>query len=147
MLAKFPDVTLSVAGSVCEVLNVPPAMANNVKLLGFVDDLAQAHVLFGAENAFVGTGLHGFFDELVTSCWRTRGFGDFWGHMLVARGAAHVMIEPELSMWDVAALEPIVSEAGGRLTHLDGSSWKAKGSCVTTCGSLHGEVVRLATAP
>ena len=110
-----------------------------------IDDLSQAHVLFGDESVFVGTELNGFFDELVTSCWRARGFGDFWGHMLVARGAAHVMVEPELSVWDVAALEPIVSEAGGRLTHLDGTSWTGKGSCLTTCGPLHDDVVALAT--
>ena len=110
-----------------------------------IDNLSDAHVLFGAERGFVGAGLGEFFDELVSSCWRARGFGDFWGHMLVARGAAHVMVEPELSLWDVAALEPIITEAGGRLTHLDGSPWREKGSCLTTCGPLHKEMVTLAT--
>lgn len=110
-----------------------------------IEHLSDAHVLFGAEKGFVGAGMGDFFDELVTSCWRARGFGDFWGHMLVARGAAHVMVEPELSMWDFAALEPIVSEAGGRLTHLDGSRWHQKGSCLTTCGPLHEQIVALAS--
>jgi histidinol-phosphatase len=107
--------------------------------------LSEAHVLFGDEKGFVGTGKSAFFDELVTSSWRARGFGDFWGHMLVARGAAHVMVEPDLSAWDVAALQPIISEAGGRLTHLDGSPWRDKGSCLTTSGPLHDEIVALAS--
>jgi histidinol-phosphatase len=110
-----------------------------------IESLSEAHVLFGAEKGFIGAGMGTFFDELVTTCWRARGFGDFWGHMLVARGAAHVMVEPELSMWDVAALEPIVSEAGGRLTHLDGSPWGEKGSCLTTSGPLHDQIVALAS--
>lgn len=108
-----------------------------------IGELSDAHVVFGAENGFIGAGLGDFFNELVTSCWRARGFGDFWGHVLVARGAAHVMVEPELSMWDVAALEPIITEAGGRLTHLDGKPWRDRGSCLTTNGALHDDVVAL----
>ena len=50
------------------------------------------------------------------------GFGDFWGHMLVAEGAAEAMIEPELALWDVAALRPIIGEAGGRCTDLAGAA-------------------------
>jgi histidinol-phosphatase len=64
--------------------------------------------------------------------------------MLVARGAAHVMVEPELSIWDVAALQPIVFEAGGTTTHLNGQEWSDTGSCLTTNGALHDEIVRLA---
>jgi histidinol-phosphatase len=65
--------------------------------------------------------------------------------MLVARGAAHVMVERELSEWDVAALEPIVVEAGGRLSHFDGMPWKDRGSCLTTNGAVHDQVVALWT--
>lgn len=110
-----------------------------------IDELSAAHVVFGSENGFMHAGLGAFFDELAGSCWRARGFGDFWGHVLVARGAAHVMVEPELSMWDVAALEPIITEAGGRLTHLDGTPWRERGSCLTTNGALHDGIVALAT--
>ncbi len=110
-----------------------------------VTKIGDAHVVFGSEKGFGPAGLEGFFDELIGSCWRARGFGDFWGHMLVARGAAHIMVEPELSLWDVAALEPIINEAGGKMTHLDGSPWSESGSCLTTNGALHDEVVALAT--
>ncbi|HEX2196975.1 MAG TPA: inositol monophosphatase family protein, partial [Actinomycetota bacterium] len=62
---------------------------------------------------------------------------------LVARGAGHVMVEPELSVWDVAALQPIVAEAGGKLTDLYGNPWSDGGPCITTNGPLHDEVLRL----
>jgi histidinol-phosphatase len=107
-------------------------------------DLAQATVLIGSAQWFVDTDLQSFFEELVGRSWRARGYADFWGHMLVARGAAHVMVEPELSIWDVAALQPIVSEAGGTTTHLNGEGWSDTGSCLTTNGALHDEIVRLA---
>jgi histidinol-phosphatase len=109
-----------------------------------LDDLAQATVLIGSAQYFVDTDLQGFFEELVSRSWRARGYADFWGHMLVARGAAHVMVEPELSIWDVAALQPIVSEAGGRTTHLNGQECGDRGSCLTTNGALHDEIVGLA---
>jgi histidinol-phosphatase len=104
--------------------------------------LGDATVIFGDAKAFARHNLSGFFERLLHRSGRTRGLGDFWGHMLVARGAAHVMVEPSLHAWDVAALVPIVSEAGGKLSQLDGSSW-AEGGCITTNGALHDEVVGL----
>ena len=60
------------------------------------------------------------FAALCRACWRTRAYGDFYSYMLVAEGAVDIAAEPELSLWDVAALIPIVTEAGGRLTAIDG---------------------------
>ena len=110
-----------------------------------VDDLAKATVLHGGDHFFFDEELEDFHEALVRRSWRSRGFGDFWGHMLVARGAAHVMVEPHASLWDVAALEPIVAEAGGRMSHLDGSELREPGSCLTTNGVLHDEIVELAS--
>lgn len=104
--------------------------------------LDEATVLFASLAGWRAAGLAGGFDALARRAWRTRGFGDFWGHVLVARGAAHVMAEPELSIWDVAALEPIVAEAGGKLTGLGGGPWE-RGACITTNGPLHDEVLGL----
>lgn len=109
-----------------------------------VTDLTQATVLFAGVASFRVAGLDEFFERLINRSWRSRGFGDFWGHMLVARGAAHVMVETSLREWDVAALQPIVSEAGGKTTQIDGSRWSDHKSCLTTNGVLHAEVVRLA---
>jgi histidinol-phosphatase len=79
--------------------------------------------------------------DLLRESRRDRGFGDFWGHMLVARGSADVMFEPELATWDFAALQVIVTEAGGRITQFDGSSVIHGGSVLTSNGVLHDELV------
>ena len=106
-----------------------------------VSDLSEAMVLHAGVKRFFPAGYGDAFLDVVRSARRDRGFGDFWGHMLVARGAADVMIEPELSLWDVAALQPIVAEAGGRLTHLDGAPWIDGGSVLTSNGLLHDQLL------
>jgi len=80
---------------------------------------------------------------LTRSVWRTRAYGDFWSHMLVAEGAVDVSAEPEVSLWDLAALQVIVEEAGGAFTDLSGRATPAGGSAVCTNGSLHDEVLHL----
>jgi histidinol-phosphatase len=72
---------------------------------------------------------------------RNRAFGDFWGHLLVARGSADVCFEPELATWDWAALEVVVEEAGGRMTRFDGSALSHGGSVLTSNGILHDELL------
>ena len=111
-----------------------------------VERLEDALVVTSGDKRFLETGHEDLLNTLVSRSGRTRGFGDFWGHMLVARGAAGVMVEPELSVWDVAALQPIVAEAGGLLTHLDGSPWRDKGSCLTAAPALHAAVVDIAAS-
>jgi histidinol-phosphatase len=78
---------------------------------------------------------------LTRRVWRTRAFGDFWSHMLVAEGAVDVSCEPEVSLWDLAALQPIVEEAGGRFTDLSGVDRPDGGSVVCTNGLLHDDVL------
>jgi histidinol-phosphatase len=67
--------------------------------------------------------------------------------MLVAEGAVDMMVEPELSLWDVAALVPIVTEAGGTFTDLAGRPGPAGGSAVATNGKLHADLLERLTAP
>jgi histidinol-phosphatase len=81
------------------------------------------------------------FLALARGCWRTRGFGDFWSHMLVAEGAADLAVEPEVELWDLAAPQVIVEEAGGRFTDLGGTPTPAGGSVVSTNGLLHDRVL------
>ncbi len=83
------------------------------------------------------------FADLAGRCWRTRAYGDFWSHLLVAEGAVDVAVEPELSVWDVAALVPVVTEAGGRITNRSGGSVLDGGGAVTTNGRLHDAVLAL----
>jgi histidinol-phosphatase len=79
--------------------------------------------------------------HMVSDARRDRGFGDAWGHCLVARGSADVMLELELATWDFAALQVIVEEAGGRISQFDGAPLVHGGSVLTTNGSLHEEIV------
>jgi histidinol-phosphatase len=81
------------------------------------------------------------FQKMLASAWRTRGIGDFWSHMLVAEGAVDVAIEPSLAVWDMAALDIIVREAGGAFTNTAGQSGPFGGSGVSTNGVLHNAVI------
>jgi len=69
--------------------------------------------------------------------WRTRAYGDFWSYVLVAEGAVDVATEPEVSVWDLAALDVIVREAGGRFTDLSGNPGPGGGSALASNGALH----------
>ncbi len=81
------------------------------------------------------------FQKMLANAWRTRGIGDFWSHMLVAEGAVDVAIEPSLAVWDMAALDIIVREAGGAFTNTAGQNGPFGGSGVSTNGVLHNAVV------
>ena len=83
------------------------------------------------------------FLDLTRLCWRTRAYGDFWSYMLVAEGAVDIACEPELALHDMAALVPIVTEAGGRFTSLDGAPGPFGGNAIATNGLLHDEVLSL----
>lgn len=81
------------------------------------------------------------FRALLDKAWRTRGYGDFWSHMLVAEGALEAAIEPELALWDMAALDLIVTEAGGIFSNLDGVAGPHGGNGVSTNSALHAFII------
>jgi histidinol-phosphatase len=84
--------------------------------------------------------------DITRRVWRSRAYGDFYGYMLVAEGAVDIMVEPELSLWDLAALVPIVTEAGGTFTDLSGRPGPGGGSAVATNGKLHDEIINRLSA-
>lgn len=84
--------------------------------------------------------------NLMQRFWRTRAYGDFWSYMLVAEGAVDVATEPELKLHDMVALAPIVTEAGGRFTSLDGEDGPFGGDAVATNSLLHAEVLEALAA-
>jgi histidinol-phosphatase len=106
-----------------------------------VDRIAGAHVLVAGMKTWLGPPRHEVVLAVIAESARTRGFGDFWGHALVARGAADVMMEPELNVWDYAAPQLITEEAGGRVTTMEGRPTVDGGSVLTTNGVLHDELV------
>ena len=77
------------------------------------------------------------FLSLSRRCWRTRAYGDFWSYMLLAEGAVDLAAEPELELYDMAALDVVVREAGGRFTSLDGSDGPFGGNALASNGHLH----------
>lgn len=106
-----------------------------------VAELADAHVCHGGLEWYRRSpGSWALLGELVDRCWRARGFGDFWQHMLVADGVADVALERDLALWDVAALVSILTEAGGRITGWDGGPALDNSAILTTNGLLHEEV-------
>jgi histidinol phosphatase-like enzyme (inositol monophosphatase family) len=76
------------------------------------------------------------FESLVYGCGLARAWGDCHGYLAVAAGRADIMLDPEMNPWDVAALYPVITEAGGTITTWDGSA-KPGDSCVATNGRLH----------
>jgi len=66
--------------------------------------------------------------------WHARNLGDFWQHALFAEGALDACVDAEISRWDWAALQPIVTEAGGVLADVDGQ-------IVSSNGLVHDDVL------
>jgi histidinol-phosphatase len=95
--------------------------------------------LRGLDAAGLGDGLH----RLTAGAWRDRGFGDFWGHMLVAQGSAEAMLEYGVNPWDMAAPHLIVTEAGGRMTDLTGLTTWSSPQVLSTNGVLHDRVLAI----
>ncbi len=83
------------------------------------------------------------FENLQKAVWRTRAYGDFWSYMLVAEGAVDVAAEPELALHDMAAIVPIVTEAGGTFTSVDGVPGPFGGSALATNRHLHAQVLAI----
>ncbi|WP_408898938.1 inositol monophosphatase family protein [Nocardioides sp. R1-1] len=74
---------------------------------------------------------------LMRRVWRTRAYGDFWSYVLLAEGAVDLAAEPELEVYDMAALDVIVREAGGRFTSLEGRDGPWGGNALASNGHLH----------
>ena len=104
-----------------------------------VSDIKDASIAY---SDFQGWGARRqAFEKLLDGAWRTRGLGDFWSHMLVAEGAVDVAIEPSLALWDMAALDLIVREAGGKFTSLDGVDGPFGPNAISSNGALHSAIV------
>ena len=81
------------------------------------------------------------FLALSRRCWRTRAYGDFWSYMLLAEGAVDLAAEPELELYDMAALDVIVREAGGVFTSLEGIEGPGGGNALASNGKLHDQAL------
>ena len=111
-----------------------------------VDSLDDASISYSSLNGWAERGQFEQFLRLTVSCWRSRAYGDFWSYMLLAEGAVDIAAEPDLETWDLAALIPIVTEAGGRFTGVAGGNPLREKCAVATNGALHDRVLE-ALAP
>jgi histidinol-phosphatase len=102
-----------------------------------VKDLADASLSFASAESWTERGMSGQFLGLTSAVWKSRGYGDFWSYMLLAEGAVDVAAEPELSLWDIAAVAPVVTEAGGTFTGLNGVPGVHNGNAAASNGLLH----------
>lgn len=99
--------------------------------------LEDASFSYSSISGWEDQGLGEDLLALMRRVWRTRAYGDFWSYMLLAEGAVDLAAEPELEVHDMAALDIIVREAGGRFTSLDGVDGPWGGNAVASNGHLH----------
>ena len=111
-----------------------------------VADLDLATISITSFNEFGEAGITGAFARLAGRTGTTRGWSDCYGHLLVATGRVDAMIDPVMSVWDNAPLQPIVEEAGGRFTDLNGAATIHGGAAISTNGLLHDPVLALLRA-
>jgi histidinol-phosphatase len=100
-------------------------------------NLARALVFYSGLSWFVEAGREGDFLRLVKHTDRQRGFGDFYGFVLVAQGSGELMVEHGVHAWDVVALKPILEEAGGRYSNWDGGTSVDRPDVVVSNGKVH----------
>lgn len=102
-----------------------------------VSDLSDASLSYSSLSGWEDRERLEDFMALSRRCWRTRAYGDFWSYMLVAEGAVDLAAEPELELYDMAALDVIVREAGGQFSSLDGKPGPLGGNALASNGRLH----------
>ena len=112
-----------------------------------VAKLEDAHLFYSSISWFIKAGRRDAFLELANRTQRQRGFGDFYGFVLVAQGSGELMIEAGVHPWDLAALTPIVEEAGGRFSDWDGNRTIEHPNVVVSNGRLHDIALKMLRTP
>ena len=109
---------------------------------------AHVSAIDRVDEAVLSFALESAVPALAHRAWHARGLGDFWAHMLVAEGAVDGAVDaPGVSEWDLAAVQVIVEEAGGRFSDVAGETRIDSGSAITSNGLLHGELLAAIAAP
>ena len=102
-----------------------------------ISDAAHASISYNNLRLWDASGKLPQLLEFSRTLWRTRAYGDFWSYMLLAEGSVDIVAEHDLKIYDIAALVPIVEQAGGKLTALDGPLTADTSSVLATNGKLH----------
>jgi len=106
-----------------------------------VSSVPEAFLSYSSLGGWISGGRGQPFVDLLRDCGRSRAFGDFFSYMLVAQGAVDIATEPDLALHDMAALDVIVKEAGGRFTNLDGADGPVGPGALATNGLLHDQLL------
>ena len=112
-----------------------------------VSQLADAQLTWSGIESWDEVGRADALLSLARACWRSRGIGDAWQYMLVAEGAAEIAIDPEATLWDLAAVRVVVEEAGGKFTDLRGRVTADGGSALASNGLLHEAALHFVRTP
>jgi histidinol-phosphatase len=102
-----------------------------------VAELGKATLFYTSLRFYERVGRLQAFLDLAGRCQNQRGYGDFYGHVLLAQGSGELMVEHGVHIWDIAAIQPIVEEAGGRLTTWDGKVDLTRPDVLVSNGHLH----------
>ena len=111
-----------------------------------VERLADASLSFQSLGQWRDAGALDRLLQLSQQVWRDRAYGDLWSYMLLAEGVIDLTGEFDVKVYDLAALVPIVEEAGGRFTSMTGESGPWHGNALATNGRLHDEVLAVLNA-
>lgn len=106
-----------------------------------VATLADSLVCYSSVNWFTKAGRTAAFLEMARRTARQRGYGDFYGFVLVAEGAAEIMFEHGTNPWDIAATKAIIEEAGGKFTDWDDNPTVHRPDVLATNGKVHAEAL------
>ena len=118
------------------------AFCNGTRLrVSNISALKEAFIGYDSVTDFKPSQIESRFVDLLHACDRSRGFGDFWAHMLVAEGAIDIALEPKVATWDMAPIQVIVEEAGGRFTSFSGEARPDGGGGLSTNGAIHDAVL------
>jgi histidinol-phosphatase len=122
-----------------------PGIAKTSDLDGSIRDL-KVSAIAELENASLSYNnlqlwdSYGYLDRLIglsRKVWRTRAYGDFYSYMLLAEGSLDIVAEHDLKLYDIAALVPIVEQAGGTFSAIDGQLKEDSSSVLATNSHLH----------
>ncbi|HYH32915.1 MAG TPA: histidinol-phosphatase [Pseudonocardia sp.] len=108
-----------------------------------IGELADAYLSTTDVKTFAELGRRDDYLRLVDACWETRAFGDFWMYCLVAEGVLDLAVDAAANPWDLAALVPILTEAGGALTDLSGTATFTGGDGLASNGAVHGAALAI----
>lgn len=108
-----------------------------------VGKLADSLLCYSSLTWFTKAGREKTFLELANRTHRQRGFGDFYGFVLVAEGAADLMVEHGVHTWDVSGLKAIVEEAGGTFSDWDGTPTTERPDVIASNGKVHAEALKI----